>query len=62
MHMVPLLLSGFIGPLNPAIHGIRVASVLEFSVLCVFVLHYIFSNPWTRTMMYVMPIFLWELR
>ena len=45
MHMVPLLLSGFIGPLNPAIHGIRVASVLEFSVLCVFVLHYIFSNP-----------------
>ena len=32
MHMVPLLLSGFLGPLNPAIYGIRVASVNAFSV------------------------------
>ena len=39
----------YIGPLNPAIHGIRVASVIAFSVLClavlcVFSVGYIFSN------------------
>ena len=31
---------GIVGPLNPEIHGIRVASVIEFSVglfLCLFV-------------------------
>ena len=38
MHMVPLLLSGFIGPLNPAIHGIRVAYVIAFSI-CVYILY-----------------------
>ena len=31
-----------IGLLNPTIHGIRVASVIEFSVLCVFSV----GSPW----------------
>ena len=33
-----------IGPLNSAIHGIRVASIIAFSVLCVFSVSYKFSN------------------
>ena len=36
-----------IGPLNPAIHGIRVASVIAFSVcvsVCMFSVCYKFSN------------------
>ena len=34
-----------IGPLNPAIHGIRVAFVIAFSVYSLFSALYIFFNP-----------------
>ena len=42
--MIDYLLTGDIGPINPVIHGIRVASVIEFSVRSLWVLCDKFSN------------------